>query len=355
MEEKQKNLEIEIKKMRNNLSTDRLDMSYGEIISMYDRDDIIINPDFQRLFRWDDSQKTRFIESILLGIPIPPIFVAEDDEGRWELVDGLQRVSTILSFFGLLKDEFQKSKNFWVLEKGDLINEFEGMRSSDLPILFQRNIKRTYCRVEILKWDSKMDMRYELFNRLNTGGASLTEQEIRNCIFRGISSEFNNYLDRLSKNTKFIELMNISKQKQDEAYLEELVLRITSLYNNWSNVSTKNMSKHMTKFMENAVSNGFDYSLEDIFNKAVNLLYPLGYGIFRFTNNQLSTSLVDAIFIMTMNHIDYFENDTTNMLESKIVELKQDEEFRKYVGSNSSSKVRVAKRLDRAREIFEVG
>ncbi|CAG7840421.1 hypothetical protein CLOHAE12215_01845 [Clostridium haemolyticum] len=88
-EHTKKKLEESIRRARNNLTTDRLDMSYGEIISMYEREEIVIAPEFQRLFRWTDYQKTRFIESILLGIPIPPIFVAEDKDGRWELVDGL--------------------------------------------------------------------------------------------------------------------------------------------------------------------------------------------------------------------------------------------------------------------------
>src|SRR5258706_16231751 len=96
-------LEQEVIETRNSLSTDRLDMSFGEIMSMYERGEIIIDPEFQRLFRWTDYQKTRFMESLLLGIPIPPIFVAEDQNGRWELVDGLQRLSTVLSFFGMLK------------------------------------------------------------------------------------------------------------------------------------------------------------------------------------------------------------------------------------------------------------
>ena len=73
-------LQNEIEEKRNSLSTDRLDMSYGEIISMYQNDDLIINPEFQRLFRWNNYQKTRFVESILLRIPTPPIFVAEYKE-----------------------------------------------------------------------------------------------------------------------------------------------------------------------------------------------------------------------------------------------------------------------------------
>ena len=89
MKVSQENLLLSIENSRNTLQTDKLDMSFGEIMSMYEREEIIINPEFQRLYRWSDYQKTRFVESILIGIPIPPIFVAEDKNGRWELVDGL--------------------------------------------------------------------------------------------------------------------------------------------------------------------------------------------------------------------------------------------------------------------------
>ncbi|MDM8552892.1 DUF262 domain-containing protein [Desulfobacterales bacterium HSG2] len=178
-----KSLGHEIEEMRNSLSTDRLDMSFGEIISMYEKNEIIIDPDFQRLFRWSEHQQSRFVESILLGIPIPPIFVAEDEKGRWELIDGLQRLSTVFSFFGVLKTLPQK--NNWTLQKGDLIRTLEKYSCKDLPLKFQLNIKRSTCRIEIIRWNSRYDMRFELFNRLNTGGSPLTSQEIRNCIYRG--------------------------------------------------------------------------------------------------------------------------------------------------------------------------
>ena len=71
--------------------TDAYQMSIGEIVSMYDNREIIIDPDFQRLFRWNISQKSKLIESLLLGIPLPPIFVFEKENGSWELIDGLQR------------------------------------------------------------------------------------------------------------------------------------------------------------------------------------------------------------------------------------------------------------------------
>jgi hypothetical protein len=97
-------LESEIEAARRKVNTDEYGMSIGEIITMYEKNELVINPSFQRVFRWENHQKSKFIESILLGIPIPPLFVFETKDGQWELIDGLQRISTILEFMGLLVD-----------------------------------------------------------------------------------------------------------------------------------------------------------------------------------------------------------------------------------------------------------
>ena len=97
-------LQIELDKARLSVKTDSYPMSIGELVSMYDDGELEIRPEFQRLFRWSLEQKSNFIESVLLGIPIPSIFVAQREDGVWELVDGLQRISTILSFMGKMRD-----------------------------------------------------------------------------------------------------------------------------------------------------------------------------------------------------------------------------------------------------------
>lgn len=103
IKEKSIELENEISGERERISTDRMDISFGELISLYKNQELVISPDYQRLFRWNLGQQTALIESLLLSIPIPPIFVSEDENGIWELVDGLQRVSTFLSFLVNLK------------------------------------------------------------------------------------------------------------------------------------------------------------------------------------------------------------------------------------------------------------
>ena len=182
-DEKAKLLEQQISDERQKLSADRMDISFGEIMNLYEQSELIIRPEYQRLFRWTNTQKTLLIESILMGIPIPPIFVAEDEDGIWELVDGLQRVSTIISFFGKLKsdlvqkhevsdvvEDLVSNSNNWELEAGDIIKDLEGFDANTLPQKYKLNIKRAVCRVEILRGESNTALKYEVLKRLNSGG-----------------------------------------------------------------------------------------------------------------------------------------------------------------------------------------
>lgn len=344
------NLEDQILSGRNSLSADRLDMSFGELMNMYSNNELVIDPEFQRLFRWDLEQRTRFIESLLLGIPIPSIFVAEDTDGRWEIVDGLQRLSTILSFFGMLKHT--PEKNGWSLLSGDVVESLEGLTIFGLPIKYQLNIKRSVCRIEIVKWDSNYDMRYELFNRLNTGGSPLTDQEIRNCIFRGISVDFTNLIKQLSSKEKFIELVQPTQKQRDELYLDELVLRFFSLFENHEKV-TKNLSEHMTEYMKLATKGEVDYEAKvEVFNRVIDIVTPLGRSALSGKNGQFSTSLYDGIFNGIANNIEYFENADDTILQEKVNALRDDEEFKKVSGVSSNYKERVRKRIERALEVF---
>ena len=324
---------LQIEEQRNQLSTDRLDLSFGEIISMYERDEIIIRPAFQRYFRWNDEQKTRFIESILLGIPIPPIFVAEDGSGVWELVDGLQRLSTVLSFFGVLRDSNEGigKKNNWSLEQGERVTALENFTYATIPNQFRLNIKRATCRVEILRWNSNYDMRFELFNRLNTGGSPLTAQEIRNCIYRDISSKFNDFVAEISRNQDFQDLIALTNEQKEQLYDEELALRFISLFNNIDSVRTS-IAQHMTSFMKLALSNkDFDYQLyESVFSNVFSLLKPLGKNIFRQSDGNFATSLYDVITIGVGENYDFYKDQSTDVIIHKIQEVRQDDNLRKF-------------------------
>lgn len=359
-------LDNKIKETRSGLSADRLDMSFGEIISMYERNEIIINPNFQRLFRWDEEQQTRFIESLLLNIPIPPIFVAEISEGesagKWELVDGLQRVSTVLSFFGELKA--LPDKNNLILTEGGLIKALEGYTFKTLSLKYQLNIRRSVCRVEVIKWDSKIDMRYELFKRINSYGESITEQELRNCIFRPQSNKFNDFLKELAETPKFKELTSPTEKQVEQLYLQELVLRFFALYDvAKSGEPAKEkinevISSYMTSYMKKVINDkSFDYAQSKrVFVQLVELLSPIGKTVFKGKRNigPFSPNIYDIVMIGTALNLDYYKTMSSDDLAKFIANIKDDPEFTNLKGAGiaSNSKERVAKRIELTKKFF---
>ena len=345
-------LESQVTKLRNSLTTDRMDMSFGEIMSMYEQGEIIISPEFQRLFRWTIEQKTKFIESILLGIPIPPIFVAEDSDGRWELVDGLQRISTVLSFFGLLKTD-KPEINKWSLISGDLLDALDGFNIDNLPNKYRLNIKRSVCRIEIIKWDSQWDMRYELFSRLNTGGAALTDQEIRNCIFRSGLKNLYEFIDKAVNDEMFVNLTALTDRQKLELYDQELIVRYVCLVDDWEMVNAS-ISMYMTNYLKEKLDKGEDISAEvpAKFYRVLKLLQPLGKAVCRVDNSTIcSSSLYDAVMVGLSKNLDFYEVHP-DKVATVISQLKTDDQFRKNSGVASSSKNRAKRRIKRALELF---
>jgi hypothetical protein len=118
-------LEQRIDQLRKEIKSDRLSMSIGELAGIYDRGEIDVHPKFQRILRWSPEQKTKLIESVLLRIPVPPIFVAQDSKGEWDVVDGVQRLGTILEFLGILKDPNGRLREPLVLRETKLLPELE--------------------------------------------------------------------------------------------------------------------------------------------------------------------------------------------------------------------------------------
>lgn len=225
------NLEQELSKARKKVVTDGYEMSIGEIVGLYDTTELIINPAFQRYFRWDSGRKTKFIESLLLGIPIPPIFVFQTDDGIWELVDGLQRVSTLLEFMGLLKEPSGNRRQPFVLDGTTLLPSLKdrswekGANSAPLSPAQKLDLRRARLRVEILKRESDPTSKFELFQRLNTGGASLSEQEVRNCTLVMINPELQQWIEKLAVVPSFNQTIRLTEAAMEKQLNMELVLR----------------------------------------------------------------------------------------------------------------------------------
>lgn len=225
-------LQEEIDTTRAEIRSDGYAISVGEWISIYEKGELDIHPEFQRFFRWSLRQKSRLIESLLLGIPVPQIFVAQRADGVWDVVDGLQRLSTIFEFAGILLDENKKKVAALTLEPTTYLPSLEGQRWEDqkhpdesLTQAQRLLIKRAKINVSIILKESDEMAKYELFQRLNTGGSMLSDQEVRNSILVMMNPDLYKWVRTLSRDKNFMTCVALSDRSVDEQYDMELVLR----------------------------------------------------------------------------------------------------------------------------------
>ena len=226
-------LEQELALAEQTLSTDSYSMSIGELISSYKDGEIEVNPAFQRTFRWSDFAKSRLIESFLLGLPVPPIFVFQRTSGNWELIDGLQRVSTILQFVGELKTKQGETAPQLNLTKTRYLPSMAGVHWKPMtdndPLAFPDNLKlkfrKTRIDLKIILPKSNELSKYELFDRLNTGGSPATPAEVRNCLIIMKDPKFFDWLDSMVNYQSFVDATPLTEKQQDEQYRFELLVR----------------------------------------------------------------------------------------------------------------------------------
>jgi len=260
-------------------------MSIGELINLYEDGELEIHPEFQRVYRWSEEQKSKLIESILLGIPLPSIFVAQRKDGVWDVVDGLQRISTILSFVGKLKNKENNLLTPLKLKATKYLPALEGKvwedlnnENNEIDVEIRRVFKREKLDIKIIKRESEGDTKFELFQRLNTGGSRLSDQEVRNCMLLMLNSDAFNWLKYLSSYESFVQSTPISEKQQEECYSQELALRFfvqrhtsAAIRKEHSDVAPYLNAELTTLFNENS---SFDYqSEEEIFKKTFDLIY----------------------------------------------------------------------------------
>ena len=217
---------------RKDIRSDSYPMSIGELAAMYQEGDLNLYPAFQRFFRWSTPQKTGLIESILLGIPIPSVFVSQAEDGKWDVIDGLQRLSTTFEFMGILRDANGELKPASRLEGGRLLPELAGA-SWDNPngngfVISEeskRLIKRSKLNLTIILRESTKSSKYEMFNRINSGGSSLTEQELRNCLIVMIDEQFFDEMVKIVSDFNVSEYFGFSDAKAEQSFALELLSR----------------------------------------------------------------------------------------------------------------------------------
>lgn len=204
---------------------DSYSMSVRELKSMYETGLINLSPVYQRKFRWDNIKASKLIESIFMGIPLPPIFISVR-EGKWDIIDGVQRISSILWFLGELKegDSFRSPLILQGLEELEELNEntFASLRKKDLASVFKYfEMKRLDL---VLLTSDDIESEYNLFSRLNTGGIKLSAQEIRNFLIVKLNPELYEQLLFLQTNKLVTKILSISPKQIAEDYGMELLV-----------------------------------------------------------------------------------------------------------------------------------
>ena len=316
-------LENEIEKQQRNVSFDTKEYTIEIVVQKYLNDldkneNEFFVPEYQRECVWDDVRQSRFIESLMIGLPIPYIFLAETDKGRYEIVDGSQRIRTLAAF---LNDEL-KIKG---LEK---IEDLNNLVFSNLDISRQRKFKNISLKMIVLSERTTDETKNDIFERINRGSDLLKDMEYRKGIYTG---KFNDYLYKLSQNPLYVKLTPIAKWLEKRQEREELLLRFFA-FSEWypSFSDSKGIAKQLDDYMKekNVI---FDENIEKEMNKKFNITmefvdkyYPYG-----FAKNEKARQVARPYFeaLSVGAYLALKDNPELTISEEKVINVLTDEKF----------------------------
>lgn len=220
----------------NKISLEKNDRSLAELNRWHKSGKIIIDPEWQRNYVWDKVRAAKLIESFLIELPVPVIYLGQNSEEKYEVIDGLQRMTSTFKFFN----------NEFPLEGLEIRPDLNGKYFKDLAPKIQGKLEDTTLRTFELANTTPKDLMFIIFERLNTGGKALNDMEIRNCMFRG---QLNNLIKELATNTEFVSTVNqknIDKRMHDRA----LVLRFLAFYSSTYLKAKKGLKPFLNEFFE---------------------------------------------------------------------------------------------------------
>lgn len=328
--------------------------SVFEYLRQKDKGKIITQPDFQRNLVWPNKSKSKFIESILLNFPIPFIYLNEiiqkkgnTAESKYMIIDGLQRTSTLEAFY----------KNDFALNNLDAIPKYNGYTFEMLPDILKTKFEDKKLNIFILKPSTPMEVVYDLFNRINTGGTQLNRQEVRNCIYIGKSTKL---LKELSEQEYFKKAISygVSPIRMKD---RELVLRFISFnYFDFKNKYDSNLSG----FIESAMKqiNMWDdekiESLKSDFKRIMDWTYKIWADkSFRIptekTRGTINMAIFETICYSLYRMSDDFISKNKTTLKRNYSKLIENETYNDAVTRSTNSKTKVEDRFRLAEELLK--
>ena len=269
----QTDVQLQLEQERRRVDVDHFDLTVREVVRMAWSGELHRAPDYQRKFRWDAEREAKLVESLFLGLPVPSIFVATNQDGSWELVDGLQRITTLMHYVEPTPEQLKAIGRDAVLalnglEKLSLLN---GKCFTDLATPLQWAFYKRSIRVTALSDKSDPDVRFDMFERLNSGGIVLTEQEVRSCVYQG---KFTTFVKTLAADSDFLSLLKLREGQQDDGTKEELVLKFFAYF--YDRASFKDDVKGFLNAYTKAATRSFDEKgAEATFRSAVQHLAAL--------------------------------------------------------------------------------
>ena len=339
-EDVEKQNDIEIPHEIRNLTTQAYDKSVSDIVRMISDKDLVLDPDYQRNYVWDNKKASKLIESVILNVPIPVIYVSEEKDSSWSVIDGLQRLNSLKRFFdGKFK-----------LTGLEILYELNKCDYKSLPSKALRMLKNGLLRIVMVTADSNDDIKYDIFMRLNTGAVQLNEQELRNCLFRG---KMNSFIQEQAKNSQWLAMLGL-KEPHKRMADRELLLRFLALCVNWDrgNKMVKdykgNMKSFLNSFMkkyQNDVGNLNYFGI--LCDETIEKVYAVyGADAFRRLNEDgtvtpINRAIMDALMISAVPHTVESLIDKQKAIKERLFdELNDNTDFRKStLTSTSDTKV----------------
>jgi hypothetical protein len=316
------------------LVTQPYDLSLATLVDDISRERLLLSIEYQRKYVWDRSKASRLIESFMLNIPVPVCYFAENEDGTYEVIDGLQRIQTIRDFLA----------NKFALRGVSVVREFEGKHYSDLPMKEQRRLSNRTIRCIVITDDSHPDIKFDVFERLNTGSAMLAAQELRNCIYRG---ELNNWLKELSQETYFTSILGGLRNNR-MAY-EELVLRFFSLYEGLSTYKPP-LRQLLNGYMRKNRSATPDQEHIRVFKETCETVFEIfDNNAFRIFKDGKPGALNKALFDSIMMPLAHADRGSAVSKSAEVRELREElldsESFQISIGRATADRSRMHGRI----------
>jgi len=346
------------------------DLSIRELYELWKDGDLILDPKFQRYKVWDIKKSSVLVESVLLDIPIPTIYLAEDKDNRLIVVDGQQRLNALLGFMDGTIELYDIRRKKWnkvefKLRGLNVLKELNDKRFVDLDDPLKRKYKTFTLRVVVIKKDSSPEVRYEIFERLNKGAVQLNNQELRNCIYRG---PYNDLIIELSEDEDFLFLLGLN-DPDPRMRDKELVLRFLAFYHtpylNYKGPMKYFLNKEMEKYRY--INKRETDKLRKVFRKSVELCkYVFGDKSFRRfalgdsnnPNGYWEKKINKALFDITMWGFTPYEKNQIIPLSDSIREeliflMTSDEEFIESITRSTDKKEHIHIRFTKWQQALE--